>query len=726
MSGRRRAAACVTSAVTAAVTTAVLLALVAAAAPAPAQPAEAGFPVEDVLSAPLPSGLTASPDGETVAWVQNAEGVRDVWVASSPGWEGRRLTSYEGDRGWPIGDLAFTPDGERLLFVRGGNPNSAGVIANPTSDPNPRKREIWIVDVSAETPAEPRKLAEGADPAVDPGGGRVAFERNGDVWLAGLGEGAEPEPAVEARGGAGDLAWSPEGRWLAFTSGREEHSLVGLYDPAADTLDFKAPSVDRDLAPTWSPDGTRLAWIRTSSEPKDLPFTPERTVAEPWSIHVLDLESGEASEVWSAEEGHGSAFRGTASGGPLWWTDGGRIVFPWEETGWVHLYSVPSTGGEASELTPGDGIVEHAALAADGRSLVYSSNHGDVDRRHLWRVPADGSGEPRQLTSGEGIEWGPAPLADGGLAFMASGARDPAHAEVMTASADGGAGQRRWLAEGSVPERFPRDELVEPRQVVFSATDGKRIHGQLFLPPDVEAGESADRPAAIFMHGGSRRQMLLGWHYRGYYHRAYAMNQWLASKGYVVLSVNYRSGIGYGLEFREAVDYGAAGASEFRDIRGAGLHLRGRPEVDGDRIGLWGGSYGGYLTALGLARASDLFAAGVDFHGVHDWNVVIENFVPDYRPAERPAFRERAFRASPMAHADGWRSPVLFVHGDDDRNVPFTETVRMIAELRRHGQAEVEQLVFPDEVHGFLLHESWVEAYGRAGDFFDRTIGGGG
>jgi len=715
VSGRRLAAAAV----------ATIALLAAAVAPAPAQPAEADFSVEDVLSAPLPSGLTASPDGETVAWVRNAGGVRNVWVATAPEWEGRRLTGYGGDEGWPIGDLTFTPDGQRLLFVRGGNPNSAGVIANPTSDPEPRTRDIWIVDVSAETPAEPRKLAEGSGPAVHPSGDRIAFGRDGDVWRVGLGEGAEPEPAVEARGGAGDLAWSPEGRWLAFTSGREEHSLIGLYDPAADTLDFKAPSVDRDFAPTWSPDGTRLAWIRTASEPKDLPFTPERTVAEPWSIQAFDLESGEAREVWSADEGYGSAFRGTASGGPLWWTEGGRLVFPWEESGWVHLYSIPGSGGEATELTPGEGIVEHAALAPDGRSLVYSANHGDIDRRHLWRVPADGSGEPRQLTSGEGIEWGPAPLPGGGLAFMASGARDPAHAEVMPA-ADGGAGQRRWLAPGTLPDRFPSEELVEPRQVIYSASDGKRIHGQLFLPDGVEPGQSADRPAAIFMHGGSRRQMLLGWHYRGYYHRAYAMNQWLASKGYVVLSVNYRSGIGYGLEFREAVDYGAAGGSEFHDIRGAGTWLRERPEVDGDRIGLWGGSYGGYLTALGLARASDLFAAGVDFHGVHNWNVVIENFVPDYDPAARPEFRERAFEASPMADADEWRSPVLFVHGDDDRNVPFTETVRMIAELRRHGQAEIEQLVFPDEVHGFLLHENWVEAYRRAGDFFDRTIGGGG
>lgn len=713
-------------------TAAAFLVLAIGIAPAPgvSQTADPAFDIGDVLSAPFPSDLTAAPAGGLVAWVHDAEGVRNVWVAGPPDYEGRPVTSYSEDSGRPIGDLAFTPDGERLVYVLGGGPNASGVIANPTSEPRGRTRTLHVVALGeGGGPTEPRQLAEGAEPVVSPSGDRVAFLRDGEIWLVGLGTGAEPEAAVKARGGADQLTWSPDGRWLAFTSRRTDHSLVGLYDVAADTLDFVAPTADRDASPAWSPDGRRLAWIRTAPEPMELPFTPDRSAAEPWSIQVLDLESGRTREVWSAREGRGSAFRGIAADHQLLWTAGGRLVFPWERSGYVHLYSVPVAGGEAVELTPGEGIVEHAATTDDRRHVVYSANHGDVDRRHLWRVPADGSGPARQLTSGRGIEWGPAPTSDGGLAFLASGARDPAHVEVMPpagAGAEGSPselGQRRWTARHALPDRFPRDALVEPRQVVLSASDGLRVHGQLFLPPDVEPGEAADRPAVIFTHGGSRRQMLLGWHYMDYYHQAYAMNQWLAAKGYVVLSLNYRSGIGYGLEFREALDYGAAGASEFGDLTGAGNWLRGRPEVDGDRIGLWGGSYGGYLTALGLARASDLFAAGVDLHGVHDWNVTIRNFVPDYESAARPEFRDRAFAASPMADAHRWRSPVLFIHGDDDRNVPFTETIRMIAELRRHGKAEIEQLVFPDEVHGFLVHAHWIEAYRRAGTFFDRTLG---
>jgi dipeptidyl aminopeptidase/acylaminoacyl peptidase len=225
----------------------------------------------------------------------------------------------------------------------------------------------------------------------------------------------------------------------------------------------------------------------------------------------------------------------------------------------------------------------------------------------------------------------------------------------------------------------------------------------------------------IFFHGGSRRQMLLGFHYMDYYHNAYAMNQYLANLGYIVLAVNYRSGIGYGLNFREAINYGATGASEYNDVVGAGLYLRSRPDVDPKHIGLWGGSYGGYLTALGLARASDLFAVGVDFHGVHDWNNAISNFVKAYDPGKDVNAARIAFESSPMYSISTWKSPVLLIHGDDDRNVPFHETVILVEALRKQG-VPFEQLVFPDEIHGFLTYKRWLEAYSATAKFLDKYL----
>ncbi len=275
------------------------------------------------------------------------------------------------------------------------------------------------------------------------------------------------------------------------------------------------------------------------------------------------------------------------------------------------------------------------------------------------------------------------------------------------------------MAPDAIPTEFPGGSLIEPQQVIFNGADGIKIHGQLFLPANLDRARRY--PAVLFFHGGSRRQMLLGWHYNYYYRNAYAMNQYLANHGYIVLSVNYRSGIGYGMQFREALNYGATGASEFQDVLGAGLYMRSRPEVDPMRIGLWGGSYGGYLTAMGLSRASDLFAAGVDMHGVHDWNIVIRNFVPAYDPGAKPEAARLAYESSPLSSVKTWRSPVLLIHGDDDRNVPFSETVHLVEALRNQG-VEFEQLIFPDEIHDFLLHRDWLRAYHASADFFDKHL----
>ncbi len=359
--------------------------------------------------------------------------------------------------------------------------------------------------------------------------------------------------------------------------------------------------------------------------------------------------------------------------------------------------------------------MEHVSLSPDRKEILFSSNKDDVDRRHIWRVAVRGV-SPTALTTGKGIEWSPIVASDGqAIAMFRSDAHRPVRPAVLA-----GSSEVRDLAPEVIPPDFPSERLVEPEQVIFSGADGMPIHGQLFLPKNTGAG--ARHPAVVFFHGGSRRQMLLGWHYMFYYHSAYALNQYLASRGYVVLSVNYRSGIGYGMEFREALNYGATGASEFNDVMGAGLYLRGRTDVDAKRLGLWGGSYGGYLTALGLARASDLFAAGVDLHGVHDWNLEIPNFVPAYDPAKNPDAARLAYESSPIASVNTWRSPVLLIHGDDDRNVPFSETVQLVEALRKQG-VEFEALVFPDEIHDFLTHARWLEAYHATADFLERRLG---
>lgn len=674
--------------------------------------AQSRVTLDALLSAPFPSEIAPAPAGGRVAWVENARGARNVWIASSPDFTPRRLTSYSGDDGQEISSLAWSPDGRVVLYVRGGSPNRQGETPNPALSPQPPEQAIFAVEVGGAN-AAPRRLATGSSPAVS-GSGQVAYLSRGQVWTVDLAGTGAPAQLFTIRGSARDLRWSPDGTRLAFVSARGDHSFVGIYDVKAKSLRYIDPSIDLDGNPSWSPDGTRLAFTRIPATRENLMFAPRRE-GLPWSIRVARVETGDSREVWRAEPGAGSVFQGLSARDQLMWGSGDVIVFPWERDGWLHLYSVPDGGGRPTLLTPGAFEVEHAALSPDRTRVVYSSNQDDPHRRHLWSVPVDGRAPPSPVTRGSGAEWMPAPVDDTTVVYFASTGRVPAHVRVHRENET----DRALQPLAARTPAFPADALIEPQPVTITAADGMEIPAQIFLPRDLAPGEK--RPAVIFFHGGSRRQMLLAWHYLAYYHNTYALNQYLASRGYVVLSVNYRSGTGYGLEFREALNYGATGASEFQDVIGAGLYLKSRPDVDPDRIGVYGGSYGGYLTAHALARASDLFAAGVDIHGVHDWNVGIRTFRPDFDP--EPDIARRNFLASPLAYVDGWRSPVLLIHGDDDRNVAFSETVTLAEQLRRRG-VEIETLVLPDEVHGFLRHDSWLRVLEAAAEFFDRRLKG--
>jgi dipeptidyl aminopeptidase/acylaminoacyl peptidase len=652
---------------------------------------QAPFTLDQVLGAPFPTELTASPTGGKIAWVSNSRGVRNIMVAEPPRYAARKITPYAADDGQEIAGLRWLPDASVLVYVRGGS-------ANPTSNPKGVSQEIWLAAMDC---AAPRKIGEGSEAAVSPNGDRIAFTHGGQIWWAPVARGAgPPAPVFQSRGACSRPGWSPDGARLAFTSDRGDHSLIGVYNLSAATLRYLDPSTDNDSNPEWSPDSRSLAFIRIPSSGLRAVREPHRT-AEPWSIRIASAETGAGRELWRAHEGPGSAFREIVAENQLLWA-GDRLVFPWESDGWTHLYSIPAQGGQPSLLTPGAFEVEHAALTRDRRDLVFSSNQGDIDRRHLWKVAVSGA-TPAALTSGQGIEVSPAPSGDAGaVAFLRSDAGDPMHPAIRIGT------EIRDL--DPAPADFPLQHMVTPQQVVFSAADGLAIHGQIFLPPNLPARA----PAVVFFHGGSRRQMLPGWHYMYYYSNAYALNQYLANSGYIVLSVNYRSGTGYGLDFREALHYGASGGAEYNDVQGAGTYLRSRPDVDPARIGAWGGSYGGYLVAMALARASDLFKAGVDFHGVHNWatELNIPPTAPDY---------QIAFRSSPMAYLDGWRSPVLLIQGDDDPDVQFNQTVMLAGALRKQ-KVDMEELVLPDEVHDFLLYRSWRDAYQAAVEFLRRKL----
>ena len=689
-----------------------------------AQPAISPFTLQQLLSSPFPTNLVgvqaAGDHPARIAWIFDAKGERNVWVADAPNFGARQVTHYTGDDGMPLAALKLTPDGRTVVYARGTEANSAGETADPTSGVEKRTQQVWAADVDKgeHNSDEPRLLGdmgcdeEGCeDIQVSPNGEFALWSAKKQIWIAPISGKDKAKALTFVRGSSSQAKWSPDGKKIAFVSDRGDHSFIVIYEFGRNTLRYVAPSADRDLYPRWSPDGSQIAFVRLVGKQMKQPLIPQLPL--PWSIFVYYVARDSAHEIWKSGSALDDSLPLLTEDASFQFAAGNRITFSSEQDGWNHLYSVSASGGPATLLTPGKFETEDVAMSGDKTAIFYSSNQAekdplDVDRRHLWRVSVEGS-TPQPITHGATMEWTPLEIA-GKIVCLGSTATSPAMPYVVTAEG------REMLAKSALPADFPASQLVTPKQVIFKAADGWEIHGQLFEPKDASR---VPRPALIFIHGGSIRQMMLGFHYMDYYHNAYAMNQYLASRGYVVLAVNYRTGIMYGRHFRETVDGGPRGGGEYRDIVAAGKYLQTLPGIDAKRIGLWGGSYGGYLTAMGLAHDSDLFAAGVDLHGVHDWSDFKEDM-----PADAPdhdAAVKLAFESSPNAAISTWKSPVLLIQGDDDRNVPFSQTVDLLQRLRAQ-KVHVEELVFPDEIHGFLMWKSWIKAYGATEEFFGREM----
>lgn len=690
------------------------LALLVASTSANAQTA---LTIENVRSYGFPQHLTTAPTGARVAWAINEQGRRNIYVAEGPDYAARKLTAYGRDDGQELTSVTLSADGQWVVFVRGGEHGSNWddlVPVNPSSLPMPAKLQLLAVPFAG---GEPRVLAEGGDyPAISPDSRTVAFEKDRQIWTAPLDGSAPAKRLLAARGENTDPQWSPDGSRLAFVSSRGDHSFVGIFSNDSTPVLWISPALARDGSPRWSPDGARIVFVRRpASGGAPTPLLERRPSA--WALWVADAGTGSARELWKAP----ATLPGSSGGSNLQWAADDLVVFLSYMDGWPHMYSIDSRGGEPVLLTPGNYMVEFPRLSPDKRFVYFSANTGpdrdDIDRRHLVRTRTDRAAI-EVLTPGAGNEWAPAVTGDGrSIVFIGASAQSPPRPMVMPVQGT----DSRAVSGDRMPPDFPEAKLVTPKKVTFRAPDGLTVHGQLFEP----AGGAAKKPAIVYVHGGPPRQMLLGWHYSDYYSNAYAMNQYLASRGFVVLAVNYRLGIGYGFDFQNPAGGGIRGASEYQDIKAAGEYLRSLPQVDGQRIGIYGGSYGGYLTAMALARDSDLFAAGVDIHGVHNYTSEGGRRLGmaqwQFEPTDRDSAAVIAWRSSPVAYVSTWKSPVLFIHGDDDRNVRFSETVDLARRLDAAG-VQYEQMVIPDDTHHWMLHANNLRVNAAIAEFFERKL----
>ena len=737
-------------------------------AQAPVKPTVAQF-----LSPSSPLTLTAAKKADRIAWMAYERGMRNVYTAAAPTFRPVRLTRWLEDDGVDVTNVTVSDDGNTIVFIRGHAPNRAGWIANPNHDPEGGQRAIWAVRANAQGVfGAPWKVADGAVPILSPDGRTALYVKEGQIYRARV---ANPVPAdsmqrgekpfIKTWGRNSNPRWSPDGSRIAFVSDRDNHSFIAVYDVARRTVNYVSPGVDCDGVPTWSADSKRIAFLRKPGVPfgrqgqqggggigtpsgpavargggaigncnfgggggggggggQQQPDTA-RVVRTPGffdnafpggsrlAIMVADVtkcthlsDGCNATEIWRAQPND----RVFSTINNLTWA-ADHLVFQLspQTDEWDRVYSISVTNPQQQPtlLTTNDGLIEgtfSVSISRDGKTLYYATNATDIERRHIWAVPVAG-GTPVQISAGA-IETTPVALASGKqVAVLWFDVATPASVGLVATT---GTANKVRNVFPTLGKEFPAAEHVTPEIVWLTAPDSVKFSNQLFLPKDLKPGEK--RPAMIFVHGGPARQMLPGYHYMQVYHWYYGYNQWLANQGYIVLSVNYRSGIGYGRSFRQAANTNQRGNSEYQDVLAAGKWLAARADVDSSRVGIWGLSYGGLLTAQALARNSDLFVAGADLAGVHLYGNSLD---PE----------ALSFRSSAVGAIDGWKSPVFLVHGDDDRNVDFAQTVGLVSLLRARN-VYYELMVVPDDLHESWYHENWVITLNRMGDFFNRFV----
>jgi len=398
--------------------------------------------------------------------------------------------------------------------------------------------------------------------------------------------------------------------------------------------------------------------------------------------------------------------------GEAGWIDGGkRIWFVSEADGYAHLYSMTAAGGDKRQLTRGKWEVVDVALSADQRAFYLHTSEESPFEQQFYRIPVAG-GARTQITKTSGGHTVVASPNELLLADVYSTSNRPPELYVMR-NQPGAAESRLTLSPTAEWLSFP---WIVPEIMMVPASDGVQVPARIYHPSDM--GAQPNGAAVIFVHGAGYLHNVN--HYWSYYFREYMFNHFLASKGYVVIDMDYRGSAGYGRDWRTAI-YRHMGGRDLQDEVDGSKYLHDKFGIDPKRIGMYGGSYGGFMTLMAMFTESPHFGAGAAIRSVTDWAHYNHGYTS--RILNTPEKDSVAYRqSSPIYFADGLKDPLLMLHGMVDDNVHFEDIVRLTQRLIELGKTNWDLAVYPVERHDFVRTSSWQDEYRRIYELFDRAI----